>query len=68
MLSMALRRLTSLEAGKLQEEADALRATVSRLEQLLANEELVLETVKRESQEIADKHGDERRTTVRLWL
>ena len=68
VLSMALRRLTSLEAGKLQEEAAALKATVGGLEQLLANEKLVLETVKRESQEIADKHGDERRTTVRLWL
>ena len=68
VLSMALRRLTSLEAGKLREEAAALKATVGGLEQLLANEQLVLETVKRESQEIADKHGDERRTTVRLWL
>ena len=64
MLGMALRRLTSLEAGKLQEEADALMATIRGLEQLLNNEQLVLETVKRESQEIADKFGDERRTTV----
>ena len=65
VLGMALRRLTSLEAGKLQEEADALMATIRGLEQLLDNEQLVLETVKRESQEIADKFGDERRTTVR---
>ena len=64
VLGMALRRLTSLEAGKLQEEADALMATIRGLEQLLNNEQLVLETVKRESQEIADKFGDERRTTV----
>lgn len=61
---MALRRLTSLEAGKLQEEADSLKSTIAGLEQLLANEKLVLDTVKRESQEIADKFGDERRTTV----
>ena len=64
VLGMALRRLTSLEAGKLREEADALQATVRGLEHLLNNEQLVLETVKRESQEIADKFGDERRTTV----
>ena len=64
MLGMALRRLTSLEAGKLREEADALKATIRGLEQLLNNEQLVLKTVKRESQEIADKFGDERRTTV----
>ena len=64
VLGMALRRLTSLEAGKLQEEADSLKSTIAGLEQLLANEKLVLDTVKRESQEIADKFGDERRTTV----
>ena len=68
VLSMALRRLTSLEAGKLQEEAAALNATISSLEGLLANEKQVFETVKRESQEIADRHGDERRTTVRPSL
>ena len=68
VLSMALRRLTSLEAGKLQEEAAALSTTITGLEQLLADERLVLKTVKRESQEIADKYGDERRTTVRLWI
>jgi DNA gyrase subunit A len=64
VLGMALRRLTSLEAGKLQEEADSLKSTITGLEQLLANEKLVLDTVKRESQEITDKFGDERRTTV----
>lgn len=64
VLGMALRRLTSLEAGKLQEEADALMATIRGLEQLLNNEQLVLDTVRRESQEIADKFGDERRTAV----
>ena len=65
VLGMALRRLTSLEAGKLQEEAATLQATIAGLEQLLADEKLVLDTVKRESQEISDKFGDERRTTVR---
>ena len=39
-------------------------ATIRGLEQLLNNEQLVLDTVRRESQEIADKFGDERRTTV----
>ncbi len=65
---MALRRLTSLEAGKLQEEADQLNTTIISLEGLLADGELVYKTVKQESQEIADKHGDERRTTVRLSI
>ena len=65
---MALRRLTSLEAGKLQEEADQLNTTISSLQGLLADGELVYKTVKQESQEIADKYGDERRTTVRLYI
>lgn len=65
MLSMALRRLTSLEAGKLREEEATLAQTLAQLQSLLGSQQLVLDTVKRESQEIADKFGDSRRTAVR---
>ena len=61
---MALRRLTSLEAGRLRAEAGALAKGIAGLTALLADPALVLETVKRESQEVADRHGDERRTAV----
>lgn len=65
---MALRRLTSLEAGKLQEEAATLATGIAGLTALLADPQLVLDTVKRESQEVADKHGNERRTAVSIPL
>lgn len=65
VLSMALRRLTSLEAGKLREEEATLAQTLAQLQSLLGSQQLVLDTVKRESQEIADKFGDSRRTAVR---
>ena len=61
---MALRRLTSLEATKLRDEAKQLAQTLARLQSLLGSQELVLDTIKRESQEIADKFGDPRRTAV----
>ena len=61
---MALRRLTSLEAGRLQEESASLSSSISGLQKLLADPQLVLDTVKRESREVADKFGDERRTAV----
>lgn len=67
MLSMALRRLTSLEAGKLHEEEATLARTVADLEALLGSQQMVLDTVRRESQEVADKFGDERRTVVRTF-
>ncbi|KAK9917213.1 hypothetical protein WJX75_001927 [Coccomyxa subellipsoidea] len=66
VLSMALRRLTSLEAGKLREEEATLAQTLAQLQSLLGSQQLVLDTVKRESQEIADKFGDSRRTAVRM--
>ena len=61
---MTLRRLTGLEAGRLQEESTSLSASIAGLQALLADPRLVLDTVKRESQEAADKFGDARRTAV----
>ncbi|BDA50481.1 DNA gyrase subunit A [Coccomyxa sp. Obi] len=66
VLSMALRRLTSLEATKLNDEAKQLAQMLAQLQSLLGSQELVLDTVKRESQEIADKFADSRRTAVRM--
>lgn len=61
---MTLRRLTGLEAGRLQEESASLSASISGLQALLGDAQLVLDTVKRESQEVADRFGDARRTAV----
>lgn len=45
VLSMPLRRLTTLEAGKLQEERDSLSASIEDLVKLLASPEAVMQVV-----------------------
>ena len=66
VLAMALRRLTTLETGKLQAEADELAATIADLTALLADPARVAAVVKREAAEAAAKHGDARRTALAL--
>ena len=61
---MTLRRLTSMEASKLQEESAQLHQRISELQALLADPQAVLQTVADEATELAAKFGDERRTTV----
>ena len=64
MLSMPLRRLTTLEAGKLQEEGASLSASIEGLVKLLASPEAVMQVVAQEAQEVAKKFGSPRRTQV----
>lgn len=66
VLAMALRRLTTLETGKLQSEADELSATIADLTALLADPARVAAVVKREASDAAAKHGDARRTALAL--
>ena len=66
MLSMALRRLTTLEAGKLQEERDSLGASIEGYMKLLASPEPIMQLVAQEAQEVAKKFGSPRRTQVHL--
>ena len=61
---MALRRLTSLEAGKLQQEDRELKARIQELNALLASPAAIKATVETEAVELADRLGDERRTLV----
>ncbi|KAK9837232.1 hypothetical protein WJX81_000248 [Elliptochloris bilobata] len=64
VLGMALRRLTSLEAGKLEAEAVVLAERITELQDLLARPERILATVDAEATELAEKFGDARRTSV----
>lgn len=64
ILEMKLRRLTGLERSKIEEELAALMKEIEYYRSILASEEKVLEIIKEELQEIADKYGDERRTTI----
>ena len=64
ILEMKLRRLTGLERSKIEEELNELLTLINELRSILASEEKVLNIIKNELQEIADKYGDDRRTSV----
>ncbi|MBE6148769.1 MAG: DNA gyrase subunit A [Firmicutes bacterium] len=64
ILEMKLRRLTGLERSKIEEELNELMKLINELRSILASEEKVLNIIKTELQEIADKYGDERRTSI----
>ena len=64
ILEMRLRRLTGLERDKIQEELEGLRRAIEYYEGLLADQRKILEVIKTEMREIAEKYGDKRRTTI----
>lgn len=64
ILEMKLRRLTGLERDKVENELKELLALIDELRSILASEEKVLSIIKEELQEIKDKYGDKRRTTI----
>jgi len=64
ILDMRLRALTALEAQKVREELEELRAKIADLRDLLASDERILEAVVGELEEIREKYGDERRTEI----
>ena len=64
ILDMRLQRLTSLETRKVEEELAQVRKLIAELRELLASEQKILEVVKKETQEIAKRYGDDRRTEI----
>ena len=64
ILDMQLRRLAALERQKLQDEYEAVQARIAYLEDLLASPHKVLQLIRDDIQEIAEKYGDERNTDV----
>lgn len=64
ILEMKLRRLTGLERDKIESELKELLALIDELRSILASEEKVLNIIKEELEEIKDKFGDKRRTTI----
>lgn len=64
ILDMPLRRLVALERQKLQEEHKELSKAIRALEQLLKYPRKILELIKQEVLELAQKYGDARRTQV----
>ena len=64
ILELKLRRLTSLERDKIEEELNNLLKEIEELKAILASEQKVLEIIKKEMLEIKNKYGDERKTTI----
>ncbi len=64
ILSMPLRRLTSLEQQNLQSEFDSLNQQIQTLRQLLSDRRELLKTLKKDLRSLKRKYADERRTRI----
>ncbi|MBR4449216.1 MAG: DNA topoisomerase (ATP-hydrolyzing) subunit A [Treponema sp.] len=64
IVDMQLKRLTHLQIEDLQKEIRELQALIDHLEDLLAHHEKILAIIKDETNELADKYGDDRRTDI----
>jgi DNA gyrase subunit A len=64
ILDMQLRRLAALERQKIEDEHRDVLTRIAHLEDLLANPKKILEVIKADLAEMAEKYGDERRTRI----
>ncbi len=64
ILEMRLQRLTALEQKKIQDEFQEVTKQIARFQAILADQELVLNIIREETQELKERYGDERRTQI----
>jgi len=64
ILDMQLRRLAALERQKIEDEYKQIMQLIEELEDLLANPHKILEIIRTDLNEVAEKYGDERRTRI----
>ena len=64
ILDLRLQRLTSLERDKIIGEYTEVLKLITRLKEILAKEELVLQIIEAELSELKQKFGDARRTEI----
>ena len=64
IVDMQLKRLTSLEIEDLRKELEEIEILILHLKDLLAHPEKILALIKEETQDLAHKYGDERRTDI----
>jgi DNA gyrase subunit A len=64
ILDMRLQRLTGLERDKLRAEYEELMRTIADLKDILARIERRMEIIEQELQEMKERFGDERRSTI----
>lgn len=66
IVDMRLRALTGLEREKLENEYAELMERITELKAILADKKKLLGVIREEILLIADKYGDDRRTTIGL--
>jgi DNA gyrase subunit A len=66
ILQMQLRRLAALEQQKINDEKTGLETEITRLTTLLSSEANIKDEIRRETDDIAQKFGDARRTQIAL--
>ena len=64
ILDMRLQRLTGMERQRLIEEHKGLMGLIAELTAILNDEGLLMQVIREEMQEIADRFGDDRRTQI----
>ena len=64
IIELKLKRLTNLEINKIKEEYDNLIIEINKLNLILSNEKELLNVVKLELREVADKYGKPRQTEI----
>ena len=64
ILDMRLQRLTGLEIDKIREEYNAVMKEIEYLESILADESLRMQIIKDETNEVAQRFGDKRKTRI----
>lgn len=68
IVEMRLKQLTGLEQDKLRQSYDEVLAEISRLKEILENDDVCRGVIRAELEEIRDKYGDERRTEINARL
>ncbi|HUU40280.1 MAG TPA: DNA gyrase subunit A, partial [Desulfatiglandales bacterium] len=64
ILDMRLQRLTGLERDKINDDYNNTIKDIERFRAILGNEALVLDIIKKETADIKERYGDERRTEI----
>jgi len=64
ILELRLQRLTGMEREKIKQEYDELMKLIAHLKELLSNETMRFDVIKKELQEIKDKFSDARKTEI----
>ena len=64
ILDMRLQKLAGLERKKIEDELAAVQKLIKELQAILKSKTKMMNIIKKELQEVADKYGDDRRTKI----